>query len=243
MPDQALSAPRQKLDWLRAGTMLFTARLDALSDADLDAPTRLPGWTRRHVVSHVAYNARALMRLVHWARTGEQSRMYASREARDAEIEDGTRFTPAELRALARGSADELWSALDGLSGAQWGAEVLTAQGRSVPATEIPWMRCREVWIHSVDLDAGTRFADFPPELVDALLDDLTALRQRGEQEPALVLAPDDRQRTWTIELAARPATKVTGEAASMAAWLTGRGDAGVHADAGAALPTLGRWL
>ncbi|MGH3391123.1 MAG: maleylpyruvate isomerase N-terminal domain-containing protein, partial [Actinomadura sp.] len=152
MADRA--APERELDWMREGTAVFTARLTGLSDDDLDAPTPLPGWTRRHVVAHMGYNARALLRLVHWARTGEQTQMYESRAARDAEIEDGAlTLSPAELRELTLGSAAELTKALDGLSDEHWRTEITTGMGRAVPATEIPWMRCREVWVHAVDLD------------------------------------------------------------------------------------------
>ena len=43
----------------------------------------------RHVVAHVHYNARALGRLVQWATTGTENRMYASPEQRASEIEAG----------------------------------------------------------------------------------------------------------------------------------------------------------
>jgi maleylpyruvate isomerase len=246
MADQTpATAPQRHLAWMREGTAAFAARLTTLTDGDLDAPSRLPDWTRRHVLAHVGYNARALMRLLHWARTGEPTPMYESREARDAEIEDGsTRLSPTELRELALGTAEELETAFNGLSDEHWEAEVVTRQEWTARVTEIPWMRCREVWIHTVDLGAGTEFADFPPELVDTLLTDLTAMRQRGGQEPALNLAPEDRHRTWTVEAMGRPATEITGPAASMAAWLTGRDAPGVRpADTGTQLPSLGRWI
>ena len=59
--------------WMDLGTKLFLATLDGLTDAELDRPTALPGWSRRHVVAHVHYNAEALRRLVHWAATGERT--------------------------------------------------------------------------------------------------------------------------------------------------------------------------
>ena len=31
-----------------------------------------------------------------------------------------------------------------------------------MPATDVPWMRAKEVWVHGVDLDAGLAFADLP---------------------------------------------------------------------------------
>ena len=48
------------------GTRLFLGALADLGDDDLDRPLALPGWTGRHVVAHVHYNARALGRLVRW---------------------------------------------------------------------------------------------------------------------------------------------------------------------------------
>ncbi|MEU4228499.1 maleylpyruvate isomerase family mycothiol-dependent enzyme [Nonomuraea sp. NPDC026600] len=230
------------LAWLDFGTAYFTACLDG---ADLDRPSRLPGWTGRHLVAHVACNASALGRLAHWARTGEETPMYASAEARDAEIEERARLSPADLVVLAEESAARLRTALEDLSAQQWDAKVRTAQGRMVPASEIPWMRAREMWIHAVDLGTGGRFEDFPPGFVDALLTDVTELWVRRGQGPAVVLAPTDRQQVWrvTAEPAAGGADpsdvgQVSGTAAELAAWVTGRGPA---PDPEA--PTLGRWL
>ncbi|MBC6461013.1 maleylpyruvate isomerase family mycothiol-dependent enzyme [Actinomadura sp. HBU206391] len=232
------------MEWLREGTDRFVAHLDAFADADLAAPTALPGWSRAHLVAHVGHNARALGRLVHWARTGERTPMYASASVRDAEIAEGAERPAPELRAFVRESAGELWSALGGLSGDHWRAEVVTAQGRTVPAAQIVWMRCREVWVHTVDLGDGATFADFPAGLVDRLLTDVTAAWTQREQEPALILAPEDRLRTWTVELAGRSAAVVTGPAAGLCAWITGRGAHGVRtADPGTPLPVPGRWL
>ena len=48
-------------DWTEVGTELFLAELDRVSDCEFQLPTRLPGWTRGHVVAHVHYNAVALV--------------------------------------------------------------------------------------------------------------------------------------------------------------------------------------
>jgi hypothetical protein len=60
-----------------------------LDTASLAAPSLLPGWTRAHVLAHVARNADALVNLLTWARTGQPRPMYADRQQRDAEIEAG----------------------------------------------------------------------------------------------------------------------------------------------------------
>ncbi|MBT2230473.1 maleylpyruvate isomerase family mycothiol-dependent enzyme [Nonomuraea sp. NEAU-A123] len=227
------------LAWLDFGTAYFAACLDG---ADLNRPSRLPGWTGRHLVAHVACNASALGRLAHWVRTGEETPMYASAEARDAEIEERARLSPADLVVLSEESAARLRTALEDLSAPQWDARVRTAQGRMVPASEIPWMRAREMWIHAVDLGTGGRFEDFPPGFVDALLTDVTELWVRRGQGPAVVLAPTDRQQLWRVtaepEAGEANARHVSGTAAELAAWVTGRGPAPDHE-----APTLGRWL
>ncbi|MFI7632550.1 maleylpyruvate isomerase N-terminal domain-containing protein [Nonomuraea sp. NPDC049400] len=94
------------LGWMDSGTAYFEARLRR---SDLGRESRLPGWTGRHVAAHVAANARALGRLVHWARTGEERPMYDSPAARDAEIDDlAARLDAAELESLVKETAEEL---------------------------------------------------------------------------------------------------------------------------------------
>lgn len=168
--------------WLSQGTELFLGTLAELSDDQLTGPVALPGWTGRHVVGHVHANAGALGRLTQWAATGVETPMYASRERRDAEIEELAQLPPATLRELVATSAAALDAALDALPEAAWSARVRTAQGRDAPAREIPWMRCREVFVHAVDLGGRTTFADLPPDVVTALLVDVVTHRPDGER-------------------------------------------------------------
>jgi maleylpyruvate isomerase len=161
--------------WLALGTELFLDTADRLN-----AAIALPGWTRRHVIAHIHHNAEALRRLVNWASTGVATPMYASSQQRAREIEESAVIDASELRRLLRTSAAGLAEDLAALT--NWHAEVVTAQGRTVRATEIPWMRTREVVVHAVDLDAGVDFADLPDELNAALAADVLATRcARGE--------------------------------------------------------------
>ncbi|NHU49753.1 maleylpyruvate isomerase N-terminal domain-containing protein, partial [Rhodococcus sp. A14] len=66
----------------RRGTAYFAQRLAELSDEQLSEPTGLAGWSRRHLVAHVGYNAAALCRLLDWAASGVETPMYASAEQR-----------------------------------------------------------------------------------------------------------------------------------------------------------------
>ena len=49
---------------VRRGTAFWSRKVNELTDDELDGPSLLPGWSRRHVIAHVGYNARALTRLV-----------------------------------------------------------------------------------------------------------------------------------------------------------------------------------
>ncbi|WP_350275383.1 maleylpyruvate isomerase family mycothiol-dependent enzyme [Kribbella sp. HUAS MG21] len=162
------------LEWVDEGTALCRRAL-----AEPDAPSLLPGWSRRHVAAHLSLNAEALGNLVHWARTGEERPMYPSAEVRNAEIEAGTARSPEELRSWFDESAAVLRSSMATLTDDQWQASVRTAQGAPIPATKIPWMRAREVMIHAVDLGAGITFADLPTDFLEALCEDIR--EQRGD--------------------------------------------------------------
>jgi maleylpyruvate isomerase len=74
---------------ITTATRALLATAAKLDDDDVRAPSLLPGWTRGHVLTHVARNADGGTRLLTWARTGAESYEYPSLEARAAEIEDG----------------------------------------------------------------------------------------------------------------------------------------------------------
>lgn len=229
------------LTWMDEGTALFAKALESLDDERLAAPGTLPGWTGRHLVAHVAANAEALGNLVHWARTGEETPMYSSPVQRTSDIETGALRPGHELRDWFTSSAARLAGSLDTLTATQWSHAVLTAQGRTVPATEIPWMRSREVMVHAVDLGGVVTFVELPAAFETALLDDITAKRSSSPDHPALELVATDHDGLWVVPGAWHPTT-VRGPLAQLTAYLSGRPATDLHAD-GADLPTLPRWL
>jgi maleylpyruvate isomerase len=236
------------LPWMGAGTELLIRAVDALPDDALRAPSALPGWSRAHVVAHVARNAEALTRLATWARTGIETPMYRSREQRAAEIESSAAAPAAVLRTELVTTAETLDAAVAALDETTWQAQVRSALGRALPAAEIPWMRVREVWLHAVDLDAGVTVDELPPEVVDTLLDDATGTLSAAEGCPAVLLAPTDRDGTWSLGPAPDEPVQVRGEAAWVLGWLVGRcgpDDVEAYAADGtpAAVPALPRWL
>ena len=230
--------PDQTLAWMHDGTHRLLAALAVLPDGALKAPTALPGWNRRFLLSHVAANADALRNLLSWARTGEERRMYASPAERDAGIAAGAELPAADLRAWAESSAAALAADLDGLGdGPAWDAKIITAQGLTRSASEIPWMRVREVYIHVIDLAVGTGFGDLPGQFLTALLDDVTVRRSSAGGGPALIVAATDTGDRWEVAGSGSP-VPVSAPLPDLAAWLTGR-----PAPALPAAPVLLPWL
>jgi maleylpyruvate isomerase len=234
--------PEQALEWVHDGTRLLLEGLSLLDDDALDGPTLLPGWNRRYLLSHLANNASALRNLLHWARTGEERRMYASSEQRAADIEAGATATAAGLRSLVRSSAADLWSDLDQMPAWAWSAQVITAQGLTRHASEIPWMRAREVYVHAVDLAARISFSDLPAPFLTALLDDIAARRSTVGTSPALSLTATDTGGRWEVSGATGPFS-VSASLAPLTQWLAGRAAGGLTTTAGDPLPELPAWL
>lgn len=226
--------------WTLLGTELMLKAAAGLDDDGFAAPSALPGWTRAHGAAHVAANAEALSNLMHWAATGEPTPMYASPEERAAGIERGRALPATELTAWLRGSADALEARMAALGEEQWRAQVVTAQGRTVPATEVPWLRSREVCVHAVDLANGVSFADLPADFLIALCDDVVTKRATAPG-PAVTLRAPVTGATWDLP-GEGEAVLVTSELHDLATYLTGR-DAGPLGADGSPAPTLGAWL
>lgn len=230
----------------RRGTAFFARKLNELSDAELNEPSLLPGWSRRHLVAHVGYNARALTHLTEWAASGVETPMYATPETRNEEIEYGATLSPLALRNLSDHAIVHLNVEWRDLPKEAWSHTVRTAQGRSVPVSETAWMRAREVWLHAIDLGNGASFDDLPAEFIDRLLPEVVNLwRSRGETDPNVVLTPVDRdnmQLPLRVDAKEDP-TALAGTAADLLAWATGRGADRLETGDRSEIPRAPRWL
>jgi maleylpyruvate isomerase len=215
--------PERDAAAVQEATEELLASAATLSPAALAGPSRLPGWTRGHVLAHLARNADALRNLLTWARTGEETPMYASPEARDADIEAGAGRPLLEQLADLRATADRFARATAELPPAAWATQVTVRSGRVMAAAEIPWRRLIELRMHHVDLDAGYDCADLPQDFADRelahLLDGLTG----HEGIAAVELRDTGSGRTWTIGAAAGPELTVSGSCRELLAWVSGR--------------------
>jgi maleylpyruvate isomerase len=185
-----------------------------LTDRDLAGPSLLPGWTRGHVLTHLARNADALTNLLTWARTGIPTPAYPSREKRDADIEAGSGRPLREQAADLRQAAGRFADTAAEMPGEAW-AFALPLE-RPQPAAMVVWRRLREVEVHHVDLDAGYRPADWPDSFSHRLLHEVaTDLR-----DFKVTLDPVDLGHPLGLSTGS---PTVTGPAYALAGWLSGR--------------------
>jgi maleylpyruvate isomerase len=139
----------------------------ALGDDEVTEASLLPGWSRGHVLTHVARNGDALRNLLIWARTGVKTPAYASQQARDEAIEAGASRKAAELVADVTESAEAFRAAAVTLPPAAWQATVSLLDGVEFPAAQVLTKRLVEVELHHTDLGCGYRRADWPAAFAD----------------------------------------------------------------------------
>ena len=253
-PDTARAAAGLRL--VADGTAHLLRTVAELRPEAVTGPSALPGWTRGHVLTHLARNADSLVNLLDGARTGRDIPQYASPAARDQGIEDGA-ARPLDLQlADLHESAERFTLAAAALDDAAWSTEVRHRTGYVFGAFEIPWRRLIEVEYHHVDLDAGYTPAHWPERFAVVEFHRLTAALDSAAGPPALLLVSDDtadRARVGTGHDSPGgdtdgTALTVEGPVRALTAWLSGRSDgdglqvhrAGVQfPDARTALPKL----
>jgi maleylpyruvate isomerase len=217
----------------------LTATVATLDEAAVRAPSLLPGWTRGHVLAHIARNADSYVNLLTWARTGVETPMYASFAQRNADIEAGAGRPLSEHAADLSAAAERFAAAVGAMTPAAWGNSVRHLNGRELRAPQLVWGRLREVEVHHVDLGAGYGPDDWTEAFTLHLLREVVSDLGAGAGAPALRMSADDLQ--FSAETGAGSASvEVRGPARALAAWLIGRssGD-GLR---GGPLPELPTW-
>ena len=226
VPGGPAMTPEAMLEQAAAGSAAFDAAArDAAAHGGLAQPSGLPGWTQAYVVSHVAHNADALVNLLTWARTGVPTPMYASPEARSAQIEADAQRPDGELLDELTAAGARFARAAAALSGDQWLAPVQTFQGQHDPGARRS-RRCGSgrLWVHAVDLGGAVTLADVPRPVTESLLDDAVADFAGRADVPAVVLRATDTTRNWVLGATTSPAeVEVSGATASLAGYVMGR--------------------
>ena len=174
------------------------ATADALTDAQVAAPSRLPGWTRGHVLTHLARNADGFRNLLSWAATGNETPMYPSEEARARGVEEGAARSAAEIAADLHKSAAALAAAAQDLPGPGVGRPGGPAR-RHVPGAADPAAPAgragdppRSTWAPGTGRPTG------PP----------ASWRRTWTGWPAISLGAPTRQPAWPARMAWMPPTR-----------------------------------
>ncbi|MFE5291702.1 maleylpyruvate isomerase family mycothiol-dependent enzyme [Isoptericola sp. NPDC056618] len=222
-PDTTLAHALDDADAALAALIDVVRTLPEGAGAD---PSPLDGWSRGHVLSHVANVGAALARQAEHAARGEKIAPYdGGQVGRDAAIEAGAGRTAAEHAAALEASRVRLAAAWPAPGDALWAAPVAYRDGVLTDALLAWW---REARIHSVDATAGLG----DRSLGYGTWDDAFCAHLR--EFLAVRLPADD----GGLEL--------VGEPRDVAAWLAGRTPAGpvsaLRDGVAAPLPTLGPW-
>lgn len=189
-----MTAPR--LADVQVATAALLDRLVGRPDDDARRPSRLPGWTVGHVLTHVARNAEAFVRVAADRHAGRDGLMYpAGAQGRGADIDAGAGRPLAEIAADLRRASDAFATA--------WEHPVPDGPCRSwaglppFPAAEVLLRRLREVEVHGSDtgLD-GIDHRGWGDAYVEADLPHQWANVTRRTPEPVHVV--DELARLWS---------------------------------------------
>lgn len=148
-------ALRQISDQVDDATQRLLGSARVMSDPELREPSRLPGWTRAHVLAHLARGADAMRGVLAGARSGLERAAYASDGAREAAIEASARQEAKELTADLAGAAMALRTVARQLPDAAWAFPVRIGDSPPFPAAALLTRRLVEVELHHGDLGTG----------------------------------------------------------------------------------------
>jgi maleylpyruvate isomerase len=160
------------LDAIRVADVRLLAELDeGWTEAEVREPSLLPGWTRAHVLAHLALNGEATASSIEGAVRGEVVERYPGPPgSRDAAIAAGAEAPAEMLIANVRSAAERFAAAVEAGDRANiW--DNPSSEGRR--AGEWPLRRWQEVEVHHIDLAGEFGPADWPAMFLEHLLPQL----------------------------------------------------------------------
>ena len=192
------------LSEMRKAQAVLLDRLDGLGDDTARTPSRLPGWSVGHVLTHLARNGDSMAWRLEGSARGEVVDQYpGGASARAAAIDAGAGRPATDLVADVAASHERLDAAVAAMTRDAWVNETRDVDGGRRPAHDLPRRRWREVELHHVDLGLGYEPTDWPAAFVERLLPD--ALADVGRRLPGLDAIAPSTVLAWTYGRAAPP--------------------------------------
>ncbi len=178
--------------------------LDERDPVASSRPSRLPGWTVGHVLTHLARNADGFVRMLEGADRGEIVDQYeGGAEGRERDIEEGSTRSWDELVDDVRRSIwtlEQAWA-----TRMSWEGSGRSTAGDLIPVVDLPFRRWRETEVHHVDLGLEYTTEDWPGDYVREELLRMGTLwdarRPMGMTglPPAALKAPPHERLAWLL--------------------------------------------
>ena len=150
----------------RAGSLVL-ASVTGLTDDEARGPSRLPGWSRGHLLSHLARNADGVRGMVEGAIAGEEREQYPhGAEGRAGDIDAGAHRDPEALVTDFETSDRALVAAWKRMPDDAWERTGAWLVAGRRPIDYSLRSRRRELLVHWVDLGLGATPADLPDDFV-----------------------------------------------------------------------------
>ncbi|MEU8510776.1 maleylpyruvate isomerase family mycothiol-dependent enzyme [Kitasatospora sp. NPDC048722] len=218
------------LDAVHASAARFAACVSALTETQARGPSALPGWSRAHVVTHVARSADVYTWLLVLARTGTEPGPRADGATLERLLGEGAGRDAPALAADLRASLDRLLDEASAMPAGRWSVLVTALAGWKHPAWYTLHRARRELEVHHTDLALGRTPADWSAGFVAGALEEtVAALAECGF--PVGRFEAVDLGRAWTVAQTGQtgqtaPAPTASGPGHALLAWLAGRGPA-----------------
>ncbi len=221
------------LQAVRTSTATVLAELVAatLSDADVRAPSLLPGWSIGHVLTHLARSADAMAATLGGSLRDESIPLYPDGdEGRTRDIDAGAARSATEIVTDVRESADRLDRVLGAVADADAWDRIAD---RGLSNAELLISRWCEVEIHRIDAGLAEP-AQWPALFVERMLRetaDPARLSDRVDRPVRIVVdgGIEPSLTGLTVEAGEaghEPPAELTGPDFAVLAWLFGRGAA-----------------
>lgn len=193
-----------------------------LTEADVPGPSALPGWTRGHVLAHIAGISNAMARQLEYAARGDTVELYdGGYDGRTKAIEMRAGHSLDQHRTDLDAALERALRAFDSLqadtgsSAGGWRAPISYRGGVVLDGGLALW---RELVIHAADLNTGRGPETWSRQFCEHLF---TFLAARVPEDQKLVLQPLGMPPA-TIGTGGR-STVISGMVTDIAAWLAGR--------------------